>query len=156
MTDILDPLITARNIETTYKRYLTTILHPKEASLRDEFVGEVGRSRDLTKGPLLETTPPYAAGQSLNDLIDEGVLEPSFARLSSPALPLERPLYAHQENAIRKVVAGLTREQLDAVVVDPLELTGSARDQVDTIAARVGELAVRFPEGAAYRPGAVL
>lgn len=51
---------------------------------------------------------------------------------------------------------GLTREQLDAVVVDPLELTGSARDQVDTIAARVGELAVRFPEGAAYRPGAVL
>lgn len=106
MTDILDPLITARNIETTYKRYLTTILHPKEASLRDEFVGEVGRSRDLTKGPLLETTPPYAAGQSLRDLIDEGVLEPSFARLSSPALPLERPLYAHQENAIRKVVAG--------------------------------------------------
>ena len=51
---------------------------------------------------------------------------------------------------------GLSREQLAAVVVDPLELTGSARDQVDTIAARVGELAVRFPEGAAYRPGAVL
>lgn len=106
MTDILDPLITARTIETTYKRYLTTILHPKEASLRDEFVSEVARSRDLTKGPLLETTPPYAPGRSLRDLIDEGVLDPTFARLSSPALPLDRPLYAHQENAIRKVVAG--------------------------------------------------
>ncbi|TCW20612.1 DEAD/DEAH box helicase [Dietzia cinnamea] len=106
MTDILDPLITARSIETTYKRYLTTILHPKDASLREEFVGEVGRSRDLTKGPLLETTPPYAPGKSLSDLIDEGVLDPTFTRLAGPQLPLERPLYAHQENAIRKVVAG--------------------------------------------------
>lgn len=51
---------------------------------------------------------------------------------------------------------GLSREQLGAVVVDPLELTGSARDQVDAIAARVGELAVRYPEGAAYAPGTVL
>ena len=51
---------------------------------------------------------------------------------------------------------GLSREQLAAVVVDPLELTGSARDQVDAIAARVGELAAQYPDGAAYTPGAVL
>ena len=50
----------------------------------------------------------------------------------------------------------LTREQLDAVVVDPLELTGAARDQVDAIAARVAGVAARHPEGAGYRPGAVL
>lgn len=51
---------------------------------------------------------------------------------------------------------GLTREQLDAVVVDPLELTGSARDQVDRVAARVADLARQYPDGAAYRPGSVL
>jgi adenylosuccinate lyase len=51
---------------------------------------------------------------------------------------------------------GLSREQLAAVVVDPLELTGSARDQVDVIAARVAELAKRYPVGAAYTPGSVL
>ena len=51
---------------------------------------------------------------------------------------------------------GLSREQLAAVVVDPLELTGSARDQVDAIAARVGELAAQYPDGAAYTPGSVL
>ena len=49
---------------------------------------------------------------------------------------------------------GLSRDQLGAV--DPLELTGSARDQVDAIAARVAELAARFPDGAAYTPAAVL
>ncbi len=51
---------------------------------------------------------------------------------------------------------GLSREQLAAVVVDPLELTGSARDQVDAIAARVGELAAQYPDGAGYTPGSVL
>jgi len=49
---------------------------------------------------------------------------------------------------------GLSRDQLSAV--DPLELTGSARSQVDAIAARIAELAARFPAGAAYTPGAVL
>ena len=49
---------------------------------------------------------------------------------------------------------GLGRDQLGGV--DPLELTGSARSQVDAIAARVAELADRFPDGAAYTPGDVL
>jgi adenylosuccinate lyase len=49
---------------------------------------------------------------------------------------------------------GLGRDQLAGV--DPLELTGSARSQVDAIAATVAELAARFPDGAAYTPGAVL
>ncbi len=51
---------------------------------------------------------------------------------------------------------GLSREQLDAALTDPIELTGSARHQVDVIAARVAELAARYPQGAAYRPGSVL
>ncbi len=53
-------------------------------------------------------------------------------------------------------LGGLSREQLDAALADPLELTGSARGQVDAIAARVGELAARYPAGAAYTPGSVL
>ncbi len=51
---------------------------------------------------------------------------------------------------------GLTRDQLAGVIVDPLELTGSARDQVDAIAARVAGLAAQYPAGAAYTPGSVL
>jgi adenylosuccinate lyase len=51
---------------------------------------------------------------------------------------------------------GMTREQLDAAVADPLELTGSARSQVDALAARVDELARKYPDAAAYTPGAVL
>ncbi len=51
---------------------------------------------------------------------------------------------------------GMSREALDAALADPIELTGSARHQVDVLAARVADLAERFPEGAAYMPGDVL
>ena len=51
---------------------------------------------------------------------------------------------------------GLTREQLEAALADPIELTGSARHQVDVIAARVGDLATQYPQAAAYHPGSVL
>lgn len=49
---------------------------------------------------------------------------------------------------------GLSIEQLEAV--DPIDLTGAARDQVDAIATRVADLARRHPDGAVYIPGAVL
>ncbi len=51
---------------------------------------------------------------------------------------------------------GLTREQLDAVLVDPLDLTGAAGQQVDDVASAVATVASRFPEASAYHPGAVL
>jgi adenylosuccinate lyase len=51
---------------------------------------------------------------------------------------------------------GLSRDQLDAALADPIELTGSAREQVDAIAARVAQLAAQYPEAAAYTPGSVL
>ncbi|MGA4668792.1 adenylosuccinate lyase [Propionibacteriaceae bacterium Y1923] len=51
---------------------------------------------------------------------------------------------------------GLSREQLDAMVTEPLELTGSARSQVVRLANRIAELAAENPAAAAYRPGAVL
>lgn len=106
MTEMLDPLATARAIESTYKRYITTLLSPNDPELHTAFSDVVANTRSLTKGPLLETTPPYSPGASLDQLIEEGVLTPGFRRLESENLPLGRPLYSHQERAIRKVVGG--------------------------------------------------
>ncbi len=60
----------------------------------------------LHKGPLLEATPPYAPAASIRELIADGVLSADFTDLESVALPLDRPLYAHQDTAIRKASAG--------------------------------------------------
>ena len=64
------------------------------------------RSFQLTKGPILEAAAPYACGASLSDLIKEGVLHPGLGRLDRATLPLDRPLYAHQEQSIRLIVGG--------------------------------------------------
>ncbi|AQP50162.1 adenylosuccinate lyase [Tessaracoccus flavescens] len=51
---------------------------------------------------------------------------------------------------------GLTREDLDALIVSPLELAGTAQAQVARVAERVGEIVSSDPDAAAYTPGAVL
>jgi adenylosuccinate lyase len=51
---------------------------------------------------------------------------------------------------------GLTADQLASLVAEPITFTGAARDQVEVVVRRVGELAARHPEAAAYSPGAIL
>jgi len=51
---------------------------------------------------------------------------------------------------------GLTRVELDALVTDPIELSGAARSQVAAVVARVAKVAAEHPQAAAYRPGEVL
>lgn len=106
MSEILDPLAASTAIETGYKRYITSLLSPNDPVLDAKFREVVASTRGLTKGPILEIMPPYAPGATLSELISEGVLVPEFARLESVEIPLDRPLYKHQEKAIRKATAG--------------------------------------------------
>ena len=50
----------------------------------------------------------------------------------------------------------LSREELQALVSEPLELTGDAAAQVQRVAERVADLVRDNPQAAAYRPGHVL
>lgn len=106
MIDRLDPLETANQIEGSYKRYLKTLLAPRDERLAEAFDAEIEASRLLTKGPILEMTPPYQTGATCRQLIDEGVLHPDFVAAHGPSFSLDRPLYVHQETAIRKFVKG--------------------------------------------------
>ncbi|HEY1133378.1 MAG TPA: adenylosuccinate lyase [Nocardioides sp.] len=51
---------------------------------------------------------------------------------------------------------GLTREQIDALVADPIEFTGAARAQVQAVVGAVETLAAAHPAAAAYAPGEIL
>jgi adenylosuccinate lyase len=51
---------------------------------------------------------------------------------------------------------GLTRDQIEALVADPVEFTGAARDQVASVVRRVEAALATDPEAAAYVPGAIL
>ena len=102
----MDAIGTSALLSATYRRYLRSLLPVRDPALAAALADCIAASPLLTKGPLLEATPPYRTGATLRDLIGEGVLDPAFARLGSPALPLDRPLYVHQEQALRKAASG--------------------------------------------------
>jgi len=102
MSNTLDALATSELVIESYRRYLRSLLPIRESGIASALAEEITRSQMLTKGPLLEATPPYNTGATLRDLIDEGVLAPSFVTLASADLLLDRPLYRHQEQALRK------------------------------------------------------
>jgi ATP-dependent helicase YprA (DUF1998 family) len=106
MTDRFDPLATSQLIIEGYRRYLRSLLPVRDPKIATALDYQITNSGLLTKGPLLEATPPYEHGATLDTLIREGVLSPAMKKLGSENLPLTRPLYVHQELAIRKVAAG--------------------------------------------------
>lgn len=100
-----DPLATSELIRDGYRRYLRSLLPVRDSQIAAALDAEIARS-PLTKGPLLEAAPPYEHGATLRQLVEAGVLGPAFSGLGSDAVPLDRPLYRHQEAAIRKIAAG--------------------------------------------------
>ncbi len=105
MTATFDPLRAARRLERSYRSYLASSLRFARPELQRQFEEEMLRSGLLVKGPFLEATPPYVAGASLSELAAEGVVCKELLGLSAD-LPPERPLYAHQEAAVRGAAAG--------------------------------------------------
>jgi ATP-dependent helicase YprA (DUF1998 family) len=106
MTASIDAVATSTDIKATYRRYLQSLLAVRDPEIDDALRHAIDSTPILDRGPLLEATPPYAPGASIGDLISEGILASSFADLASTALPLDRPLYVHQETAIRKAQQG--------------------------------------------------
>ncbi|SDT60812.1 DEAD/DEAH box helicase [Actinoplanes derwentensis] len=104
---ILDPIAASDAIVATYQRYLRTLVEPKDPTLAAALNTAINDAirQEITKGPLLEATPPYLTSSTPRQLIDAGVLDPAIATLGA-GLSLDRPLYRHQERAIRKAAAG--------------------------------------------------
>jgi adenylosuccinate lyase len=47
------------------------------------------------------------------------------------------------------------REELEAMIGDPIEFTGDAREQVKRVVARVEVITKEYPSGATYKPGSI-
>jgi ATP-dependent helicase YprA (DUF1998 family) len=102
----LHPLAATNDIRNAYLRYLQTIKPFQDESLRKEFNQAIEEKDVLVKGPIIEIASPYRKSKSIKQLVQEGVLSPLFNNLCNEHLPFDRPLYVHQEKAIRKAVTG--------------------------------------------------
>ncbi len=103
---MLNPLEATARIADNYRRYLLTTFRPRDRRWQSEFRERLERDFALSKGPYLEAAAPFKTGASVADLISEGVLAPGMKRLAESGFPLQRQLYVHQEQAIRKAVVG--------------------------------------------------
>lgn len=126
----MNPVQISDTLKQTLVSYLTTTFdvnrHGEEPELAQEMERQFTQDGALVKGPFLESAPPYRTGASLQDLNREGIVSerllalPSF-RQGRP-IPLNAPLYVHQERAIRK----LLEEERSIVVASG---TGSGKSE---------------------------
>ena len=101
----INPISASRDIAESHISYLTTAFPLRGRELARQFGVELSRPGRFVKGPILEATPPFMSGVSVADLTAEGVLSREFMRVPESQLPPNRPLYLHQERAIRKAVS---------------------------------------------------
>ncbi len=101
---MLNPLEATARIAKNYKQYLLSTFRPQEERWHQEFRDRLSLDFALTKGPYLEAAAPFEPGATVAQLIQEGILPKGMHRLAPEALPLDRSLYLHQEQAIRKAL----------------------------------------------------
>lgn len=100
----LNPITATEAIADAYLSYLSTTFRFRNPDLERQFEAQLQRKGRFVKGPILEATPPFETGSTLSDLITDGTLSDQFRALETPSMPLDRPLYLHQERAIRNAV----------------------------------------------------
>ena len=100
-----DPVAAAMSIGDSYRRYLKTRYSPIDTALRAEVHLALDERFQSDKGPYRQSTPAYATGSSLSSLVAAGLLHERFDQLDPAVFAPERPLYRHQEDAVRKAIA---------------------------------------------------
>lgn len=110
---MFNPAKASENIKGEFIDYISTTHSFADKSLQKQFVEELKKT--ISRGPFLEVKDVFTTGKTIQALIDEGILSPLFSDLEAGKpnkkiykrrLPIDRPLYAHQERAIRSIVAG--------------------------------------------------
>ncbi len=100
---MFSPVHASAELKRKYYRYLRTVFRFQDADYQKQFEERLTDTDTLASGPYLDVTDSFEKGKSIEELIEEGVLSDGFRRLS---LPLTRPLYRHQINAIDKLRSG--------------------------------------------------
>lgn len=98
------PVIASQNITYKYKRYLKTIFRIKDKDYARQFEVALEKDSAFAAGPYLDVTDSFIKGRTISEMIEKQILAANFNKLR---IPLNRPLYKHQEIAIEKACRGV-------------------------------------------------
>jgi len=110
---MFNPALASMNIRYEFVDYISSSYSISDPIIRNLFQAEL--SRIISKGPIVEISDVFTSGKSIRELINEMVLSPLFIDIEKNksgmghyrlSLPLDRPLYKHQETAICNIVNG--------------------------------------------------
>lgn len=106
-----DPILASDNIKQSYVDYITTSFDLADKDYAKELRAQLEQEGFIAKGPYLDVGGSYKTGESLSRLMEDGVASKLFAGLEPVEekrreLKLERPLYLHQVEALKKAAAG--------------------------------------------------
>ena len=104
MLPLFDPIEASQKIGESYLRYLKARYSPANRTLRTELHDAFDNRFQSSQGPFLQAVTAYKKGHALESLISEGFMHSRLLDLNPNVLPPERPLYRHQEMALRKVI----------------------------------------------------
>lgn len=99
----LNPIERSQYINKRYNEYLRSSFQFGDDQLQKLFQEQLEKEV-LFRGPYVDLNLPFKRGKSIQELIDEGVVSSLFHKLND--INYERPLYAHQEEAIRHIGSG--------------------------------------------------
>lgn len=97
------PIEGSAKIEAQYKRYLTTMFRMNDPDYQEQFLRQINADHAFAKGPYLDAQDFFATGKTTGDLVRDGVLPAFFLKYR---FHHDRPLYRHQEIALRKALNG--------------------------------------------------
>ena len=109
---MFSPITASKNIKESYIDYISTLFHIGDSDYAKQFQESLYEDGVIMKGPYLDITDSYQTGKSLSKMIEAGEASPLFRRLegdipdSEKEIQIERNLYLHQENALRKINQG--------------------------------------------------
>lgn len=102
---MLNPVTLSRAIKDTFADYVATTLSIADERYANLLKMKLRENGVITKGPYLELGDAYKTGANISSLITEGVMSPLFERFGQ-GFKLSRPLYVHQELAVRVAAKG--------------------------------------------------
>jgi Lhr-like helicase len=103
----IDPIQISHNIRGRFLSYLKTTFGVSEryGALNARLKDLLSQEHRFFRGPYLQGLPPYQTDQSLNELVQEGVLPQEILKI--PFFDnVHRPLYRHQVDTIRLLRKG--------------------------------------------------
>lgn len=110
---MFNPAKASNQIRDKFINYITSSYPLSNLDIRSQFRKSLNSV--ISKGPIIEVNDIFKFGKSINQLIDENIICSEFRnieknkpdeKLYEHKIPLDRPLYLHQEKAIRKVISG--------------------------------------------------